>query len=146
MTNDRRLLIGTIGLLYVFVAATWLGWRSFHKFNDCENRARDISGIAKGQDILLYSIFLLSEVMKPEKRQLSKRVLESGEQPLKKAIEGYAESCRLKAEQIRLAFMIRGYELYLMNKRNIFKTTEAAGMDWVRKTMPIDAVLRGQDD
>ena len=146
MTSERKLIFGNFLIISFLVATTWAGWQMFYNFHDCENKAQDIAVIAKGQDVLLYSVFLLSEVIKPEKLQLTKRVLESGERPLQKAIEDYAENCRQKPQQLRFAFMLRGYELYLMTKQNVYKTTEAAGLDWVHKTRPIDALLRGPDD
>ena len=138
MTTERRLIIGTFVSLYLFVFATWAGWQVFYSFNACERQARDIEMIADDQDALLYSVFLFGEIMKAEKRQASKKVLENREPRLQQAIESYAGDCRRAAHKARLSFMLKGYSLYLQTKQAIYEDSEAAGFDWIRKTLPLN--------
>ena len=141
MNSERKLIFGTIGLLYVFVVATWAGWKSFLRFNDCQDQARSIEMTADDQSDLVFSVWIFGDSMPANKKAGVKHYLGKGEPRWQKAIERYAEKCRDKLSQTKLAFMLRGYELYLMTKQNVYKTTEAAGLDWIKKNMPIDAIL-----
>ena len=141
MTSERKLIFGTIGLLYVFVAFTWLGWETFYKFNDCENQARDIARTSDDQTDLVFSVWIFGDSMPANKKAGIKHYLGKAEPRWQKAIERYAENCRDRAAKDRLVFMLKGYELYLMTKQNIYKNTEAPGLDWIKKNMPIDAIL-----
>ena len=114
------------------------GWQVFYSFNACERQARDVEMIADDQDSLLYSVFLFGESMKAEKRQAAKEVLENRELRIQQAIENYAGDCRRAAHKARLSFMLKGYELYLLTKQAVYKDSEAAGFDWIRKPLPIN--------
>ena len=76
--------------------------------------------------------------MKAEKRLASKKVLENREPRIQQAIEFYRENCQRPAHKARLSFMLKGYELYLLTKQGVYKDSEAAGFDWIRKTLPLD--------
>ena len=138
MTTERKLIMWNFVLLYVFVFFTWIGWESFHRFDTCETQAQDIERTADAQDSLLYSVFLFEESMKAEKRLASKKVLENREPRLQQAIEIYAGDCRRAAHKARLSFMLKGYGLYLQTKQAVYEDSEAAGFDWIRKTLPPD--------
>ena len=141
MTSERKLIFGTIGLLYVFVAATWAGWKVFYKFHDCRDQARSIEMVADDKSSLIFSVWIFGDSLPANKKAAVKFYLGKGEPRWQKAIERYAEKCRDKPAKTKLAFMLKGYELYLITKQNIYKDTEAPGLDWIKKTMPIDAIL-----
>ncbi len=141
MTSERKLIIGAFALLYVFVAATWAGWKALYKFHDCQDQARDIERSADDTSNLIFSVWIFGDNMPANKKAAAKFYLGKAEPRWQKAIERYAENCRDRAAKDRLVFMLKGFELYLITKQNIYKGTEAAGLDWIRKTMPIDALL-----
>ncbi len=141
MSSERKLIIGAFALLYVFVAATWAGWKVFYKFHDCQDQARDIERSADDTSNLIFSVWIFGGSMPANKKAAAKFYLGKAEPSWQKAIERYAADCRDRAAQTKLAFMLRGYELYLVTKQAVYDDSEAAGLDWIRKTMPIDAML-----
>ena len=141
MTSERKLIFGNFFFLSFLVATTWAGWKVFYKFHDCQDQARTIEGISDDKTNLIFSVWIFGDSMPANKKAAAKFYLGKGEPRWQKAIERYAENCRDRAAKDRLVFMLKGYELYLMTKQNIYKDTEAPGLDWIRKTMPIDAML-----
>ena len=139
MTAERRLIIGTFVSLYFFVFFSWVGWESFHKFDDCKDQARDIERIADDQQDMVFSIWIFGDGIKDNKKAGVKHYLEKSEPRVQNAIERYAKDCQGKAAKNRLRIMLKGYELYLLTKQGVYKDSEAAGFDWIRKTLPLDA-------
>ena len=138
MTTERRLIIGTFVSLYLFVFATWAGWKVFYNFESCATQARYIERIADDQQDLVFSVWIFGDGIKDNKKAGVKHYLEKAEPRIQKAIERYAGDCQSKMQKNRLRVMLRGYELYLMTKQNVYKDSEAAGFDWIRKTLPLD--------
>ena len=138
MTTERRLIIGTFVSLYFFVFVSWAGWQVFYSFNDCETQARDIERITDDQQDLVFSLWIFGDGIKDNKKAGLKHYLEKAEPRIQQAIEFYGENCQRAAHKASLSFMLKGYELYLMTKQNVYKTSEASGFDWIRKTLPID--------
>ncbi len=106
MTSERQLIFGTIGLLYAFVAFTWLGWKVFYKFHDCQDQARDIERSADDTSNLIFSVWIFGGSMPANKKAAAKFYLGKAEPRWQKAIERYAENCWDRAAQTRLAFML----------------------------------------
>ena len=142
MTSERKLIWGNFIFFSFLVASTWAGWTVFHKFHSCQDQARSIESISDDKTNLIFSVWIFGDSMPANKKAAVKFYLGKAEPRWQKAIEYYAETCRDKPAQTKLAFMLRGFELYLITKQNVYKTTEAAGMDWVKKNMPIDAILK----
>ena len=141
MTTERKLIFGTFIALYFFIFATWAGWRSFHKFNNCQDQARIIEHLSDDQTDLVFSVWIFGDGMKANKKAAIKHYLGKSELRLQNAIEYYAEKCRLKAQKNRLRSMIQNYELYLITKQRIYEDTEIDGFSWIRKIQPIDPRL-----
>ncbi len=141
MTTERKLIFGNFFFLFFLVATTWAGWKVFYKFHDCQDQARDIARTSDDQTDLVFSVWIFGDSMPANKKAAVKFYLGKGEPRWQKAIERYAENCRDRAAKDRLVFMLKGFELYLITKQNIYKDTEAPGLDWIKKNMPIDAIL-----
>ena len=141
MTAERKLIFGTFGLLYLFIFASWLGWRSFHKFNNCETQARSIEALSDDQTDLVFSVWIFGDGMKANKKAAIKHYLGKSEMRLQNAIESYKEECQLKAQKNRFRDMIQAYNLYLITKQRIYEDTEIDGFSWIRKVQPIDPRL-----
>ena len=138
MKTERRLIIGTFVSLYLFVFATWAGWKVFYSFNDCQTLARDIERLADDQQDLVFSIWIFGDGIKDNKKAGVKHYLEKSEPRVQQAIERYAGDCQGKAQKNRLRIMLKGYSLYLQTKQAVYEDSEAAGFDWIRKTLPLD--------
>ncbi len=106
MSSERKLIIGAFALLYVFVAATWAGWKVFYKFHDCQDQARDIARTSDDQTDLVFSVWIFGDSMPANKKAAVKFYLGKGEPRWQKAIERCAENCRPRAAKDRLAFML----------------------------------------
>lgn len=146
MTDKNKLIIGSFLILFTLIGAGGFGWNWFLNFNDCNNMSNEINRLTDIQGNLLFTYGLFAEKELSDKQKEGLRKYIDLKEPMSKSfIEDFSKKCQSDFQKVKLTYILKGYELYLMTKQGLFNESQSLEFLWIRKNFPFELTYREED-
>ena len=137
MTDKNKLIIGSFLILFTIIGSAGFGWDHFLKSNACDQTRSEINRLMDNQDNLLLTYGLFAEHSLTEDKKLGfQKLIDMREPLLRVNIEHFKEKCRSKQRKQELIGFLKGYDIYILTKKNLLKENEYQNTKWIREHYP----------
>ena len=139
MTYQKKLTLGVFLLIFTAIGAGGFGWNWFLMFNDCNQTKHEINRLMDNQDNLLLTYGLFAEHSLTEDKKLGfQKLIDMREPLLRVNIEHFKETCRSNMRTQELIGFLKGYDIYILTKKNLLKDNEYHNNKWIREHYPYE--------
>ena len=139
MTYKNKLIFSFFLIIFTAIGAGGFGWNWFLMFNECNQARHEINRLMDNQDNLLLTYGLFAEHSLTEDKKLGFQKLIDMREPLLRAnVEHFKEHCHSKSNQRELIGFLKGYDIYILSKKNLLKENEYQNTKWIREHYPYE--------
>ena len=139
MTYKNKLTLGIFLLLFIAIGAGGFGWNWFLGYDLCNKTSYEIRRVMDNQDNLLLTYGLFAEHSLTEDKKLGFQKLIDMREPLLRAnIEHFKDKCHSKLRTKELIGFLKGYDIYILTKKNLLKENEYQNTKWIREHYPYE--------